>query len=300
LNLLDNQTLWAFVSGSDEDKYIGDIVFGLACLSHRQITSENIVIFIDKPRKSRYVDELFSGTEVYHTHEMLSVFREKSVKKVVVIVTGHGNEKGIQVLSTENEPTEIKPCQLIDIMKEIETLRYGLIVLGQCYAGTFNFLEGVNQTSQLNDYPSSEISIIGATDLHISMSATMNLSTDSNLDKFTCYSEWTANLFIFFFLYHTAFPEDTDGDGYTTVIDTYKIAGIKANKILIQSKQEAFLLMYRHSMILENKGNELKGFSMTQEIIEKAQEDYWESSALVLSSQNPWILNSDLARRLIM
>jgi hypothetical protein len=53
-------------------------------------------------------------------------------------------------------------------------------------------------------------------------------------------------------------------------------------------------------MILENKGNELKGFSMTQEIIDKAQEDYWESSALVLSSQNPWILNSDLARRLIM
>lgn len=92
MNLLDNQTLWAFVSGSDEDKYIGDIVFGLACLSHRQITSENIVIFIDKPRKSRYVDELFSGTEVYHTHEMLSVFREKSVKKVVVIVTGHGRK----------------------------------------------------------------------------------------------------------------------------------------------------------------------------------------------------------------
>jgi hypothetical protein len=300
LNLLDNQTLWAFVSGSDEDQYIGDIVFGLACLHHRQITSENIIIFIDKPKESKYINNLFGDTEVYCTHEMLSVFRKKSVRKVVVIVTGHGNEKGIEVLSAENESTEIKPYQLIGMMKEIETLRYGLIVLGQCYAGTFNFLEGVNQTSQLNDYPSSEISIIGATDLHISMSATMNLSTDGNLDNFTCYSEWTANLFIFFFLYHTAFPEDTDGDGYTTVIDTYKIAGIKANKILIQSKQEAFLLMYRHSMILENKGNELKGFSMTQEIIDKAQEDYWESSALVLSSQNPWILNPDLARRLIM
>jgi hypothetical protein len=131
------------------------------------------------------------------------------------------------------------------------------------------------------------------------MSATVDLSTERSLDSFTCYSKWTATLFIFFFLYHIAFPEDTDGDGYVTVIDTYKIAGIEANKILIQSKQDAFLLMYRYSMILEDEEKELEALLPTQQGLESdARKDYWKSSALVLSSQNPWILNSDLARRL--
>ncbi len=294
MNLLDEKTLWVFISGSDEDRFLDDILFGIACLQHRNIPLGNIIIFVDQPSGMGFVSAhgFPTNINIYPTGEMLSVLSDGKKEKIVIIVTGHGNQNGI---CADND---IKPYGLISLVKEIKNLKCGLIVLGQCFAGTFNFLEVKTQDSRSKKNISPEISIIGATDLHVSISSRVDISAISNLAGFQCNQTWLANLFLFFFMYYVAYPDDTDGDGFTTVIDTYKAAGIGANQLLINTKQHTFLAM--HDLLLQHGGSQPGDGSIIQRLTQKAHNDYLEKSAIVLSAQTPWILHANFARKLTL
>jgi hypothetical protein len=304
LNLLDKSTFWVFISGSDENQYVQDILFGTLCLvKKRDVSTDSIAVFIDKSNESSFIDtsEFPDGITISSTCEMPTILKSKKMDKIVVVVTGHGNERGIQAYLPDKNPYEIRPNEFIELIQEIEGLKYGLIILCQCYAGTFNFLD---VTTHHTNSQLPEISIIGATDLQVSISAEFMIKKDlpikSNARYFECEPKWIANFFLVFFMYYIAFPENADGDELTTILNIYKLAGAQTNKILIKAKQG--LLLYFLSPIRQSLLHDEERLStdnpINQDITTDAEKDYLEKSALLLSSQNPWISNVDLARRL--
>jgi hypothetical protein len=313
LDLIDNSTFWMFISGSDENSHVDDIIFGLSCLiEKRGVSIDSIAVFIDKSINWNLIDQSRFPNEItiHPTHDIENVLNSRKVEKLVVIVTGHGSEKGMQVLSSSGENSEIKPYQLLNLIKNINDLQFGLIILGQCYAGTFNFLDLSNPYTGQS---TPKISIIGATDLQVSISATFSpADLDANSQLLNNSSPWIANVFLTCFMHYVANPVDIDGDGLITVLDIYKAALIKSNKILIKAKSDAFLDMQK-SFAFSNATLDVQRYSAvhheptydsdenkstTEKILDKAEMDYNENSALLLSTQNSWILNVDLAKRL--
>jgi hypothetical protein len=258
----------------------------------RNIEYDNILVFVDQPSGKEFVSAhgFPEAINIYQTCDVFPVLNSKAIEKIVIIVTGHGNQNGIAAT------VDIRPYELIRVIKSINKLKCGLIVLGQCYAGTFNYLEARSQDPITKKNVSPEICIVGATDLHVSISSLVNISTISPLNTFECNTEWLANLFLFWFMYYIAIPQDTDGDGMITVVDTYKAAGIGANELLIFSKQNAFLAM--HDLLLQQGGTHPSSTPIVQRMTQEAHADYIAKSAIVLSSQTPWILHANFARQI--
>jgi hypothetical protein len=294
MDLLDDRTTWTFLSGSDEDRFLDDISFGISCLIHRSISLQNILIFVDQPSGSGFVAAHGFPIDIaiHPTSEFANILQSKLPEKLVVVVTGHGTETGIHA---ENN---IRPYDLINTIKSLQSLNCGLLVLGQCFAGTFNFMDARGKGGKQKNKKVPDICIVGATDLHVSISSTIDISSVSCLSNFNCTKFWLANLFLFYFMFYVAFPEDTDGDGLVTVVDTYKIAGIGANRQLITAKSSAFLEMY--NILAESNINSSSNIPLAQQLEQKARDDYFSTSAIVLTSQNPWILHANLARQLIL
>ncbi len=291
MNLLDEDTLWIFISGSDEDRFLDDIYFSISCLGKRSVKHQNILIFVDQPSGMGFVAAhgFPKGVSIHPTNEIQQILGARNNKKLVAVVTGHGNQKGIQ--ATPN----ISPHTLVNIVKSLQ-IESGLIVLGQCYAGTFNFLEARSLKKE-EAKSSIDICIIGATDLHVSISSLLCIPNSPDFVDLHPKNPWLANLFLFYFMFHVAFPNDTDGDGSISVIDTYKAAGIGANQHLISAKSQAFLEM--HNILIQSDLGQNKG---QQNLIgwldQQAKQDYLANCEIVLTAQTPWILHANFARRL--
>jgi hypothetical protein len=292
LNLLSSETIWVFISGSDEDRFLDDVAFGVQCLIHRGFTTSNILLFIDQQSSLNILSSYPypDGVQIFETCDFLNQVSQKNPTNLVVVVTGHGSENGIDALPT------ISPYKLLGSIKTITNLTYGLIVLGQCYAGTFNFLEArkVDQASKKVIPP--ELCIVGATDLTFSVSVPININSHNILRNFSCTLEWNANLFLFFFMLHVAIPSDIDGDNIATVIDAYKAAGIFTNQRLLNIKQQAFLSFSQ--TLLSSTISQLVQGAVASTLAEQAKQDLANACDGILINQSPWILNANLARKL--
>jgi hypothetical protein len=96
LNLLEPDTIWLFLSGSDEERFLDDISFGVECLVHRGVLASNVLLFVDQPTPLSIISShhYLGGMEVFTTSEIVGKISQKSPAKLVVIVTGHGSEVG--------------------------------------------------------------------------------------------------------------------------------------------------------------------------------------------------------------
>jgi len=284
LELLDNDTIWVFLSGSDEERFISDIEFYIYCLLHREFPSNNILIFIDHPSGINFnsASNLIMGIETYSTIEIQQKLSDKDFKKIVILVTGHGNHNGIAA------ETDIKPHHLINTLKSINNLEYALIVLGQCFAGTFNFLEARSTDPSTKKVIPPEICIVGATNLTYSVSTPICVEETE--------ATWQANIFLFFFMSSVRDKIDLDGDSHTTVLDAYKLAGIHTTETLVVEKKQAFKNIFDN--LVTSTVSQLQSTPVSQELAQKAKDDLLESSEIILLNQDYWILNANLARQL--
>ncbi|ELR98514.1 hypothetical protein [Gloeocapsa sp. PCC 73106] len=291
----DNKTIWAFISGSDEDRFVNDISFGVSCLRHRRFPSINILLFIDqlKDLESNLTDKFPSDVNIYRTSSIESKLSEKNPKNLVIIVTGHGSDKGIDT----NPP--MLPYQFLSILKKNPELEYALVVLGQCFAGTFNFLEAKSKDPQTGTVISPELCIIGAANLTYSISVTIDIEGLPQFEEFSCVKNWCANLFLFFFLLHIAYPKDLDGDGKITVLDTYKAAAIFTTEELIENRQKAFKNIIERLLPTRQDISQIEdSFKVSEKLAEQAREDLIKAYETLLINQDCWILNANLAREL--
>jgi hypothetical protein len=284
LELLDSETVWVFLSGSDEERFISDIEFYVYCLLQRKFPLDNILIFIDHPSGINFNNVCSSMLDIqtYSSSEIQQKLSDKEPKKVVILVTGHGSYNGIKA------DTDIKPYDLINTLRSINNLAYALIVLGQCFAGTFNFLDARSTDPNTGNIIPPEICIIGATNLTYSVSIPIYIK---EID-----TKWQANIFLLGFMVSIRDQIDIDGDGHTTVLDAYKLAGIHTTQELVVAKKQ--VLKSIHENFVTDTISQLTGASASQELTDKAKDDLMESLEIILLNQDYWILNANLARKL--
>lgn len=291
MKLLETDTVWAFLSGSDEDRFLSDISFGVACLQHRQLPEGNILLFVDQPSGANFLPAYGfpDAVEIHPTQKLPTVLTAKAPRKLVLVVTGHGKVNGISA------SPDIQPYKLLEIIKSIQGLETSLVVLGQCFAGTFNFLEAKRIDASGSILP-PEVCLIGAADLTSSLSIAVDLSSVEVVNQFACQLQWNANFFIMHFMSQVANPVDYDGDTRFSVLDAYKAAGIATNQQLLELRRSVLKRFFEE--LLRATIVKLTQNTLAQRLAEKAREDWLAASDANLTHQTPWILHANLARRL--
>lgn len=288
MNLLSAETNWYFLSGSDEDRFLMDIDFGVRCLQYRGFPESNIKLFIDQPSPQGFLQSYnFPGNlAIYPTAQLERELNSATPQQLVIVVTGHGDYGGI----TASPP--IKPYQMLQALRSTNGLEKVLMVLGQCYAGLFNFLEARSYDNQTGQKLHPEICIIGATGLNTSISFTFEGSIVQHIQFPT---RWLANLFLLSFMIQVSQPIDIDGDGLYTAMDAFKFAGIYTNIILQQIKHNAFMEV--SNVLVQRPPQQTQSpISLDQQSLDKLKDLY----SNVLISQDYWILNANFARELIL
>lgn len=219
MSLINNNTKWVlFLAASidPEERHVMDLVFGLQCLELQKINSADIFIYIDGKDRQLLTQLLALGSNnTYQIKESKDFFTDQANnthENMVMFITGHGSIQGIDA------PIPITPYSLLQTIKGSQGLKQAVIYLTQCYAGIFNYISAGRKSE---DEPN--IVIIGATSLHESISS----STQETFLNGPI--PWVANLFLLHIFKWLSKPIDVDGDGKTTVIDSYKYAGVMSN-----------------------------------------------------------------------
>lgn len=291
MNLLSSEVHWLFLTGSNEERFLNDICFGIQSLFSKGVSSEKIKIIADinTPLIAGLIVpfDLPDDIELFETASFDSLVSELNSKYLVIIVTGHGSSSGI-ALHNGN----ISPNSLISILRKSKFLEKTLVVLGQCFAGIFNYLEAKKLDNITGNSVLPEICFLGATNLDYSISSPVDISKGIHTKDFECNQRWIANIFLFYFFQYIVNPLDIDGDNRFTVTDAYKYAGIQSNSHLKETRAMNFLYAIK---------------TITSEVIESSKIEEWKKQSIIdlenffttaLTNQNPWILNAHFSRTL--
>lgn len=295
------QTNWIFVAGgAAEQRHLDDIIFGALVLIKNGVSPTAIHIFTDHPKASNHFEELEMDEQI----KPLSAFFT-SIKDIggsehcVVIVSGHGSPEGIPIIEGEKVIT-ISPSAFLDAVRSVKDIKTATIVLGQCYAGIFNFLDARTEP---------KLSVLGATNLYSSLSSPLGLMQPLTTPKGKeIISAWNANLFLAFFFLWFLHPRDVDGDGKLTLLDAFKFAGTESNrhvqsaKINLNSQVDSAKKKFdEHTASTPPEGIDVIQFETEKLLTLKALEsNIKELMSLIYTHQEPWILHPDLARETIL
>ena len=250
-------------------------------LREKNVSDEQIYIFDDFAQKDLH----YSSVEINHrTFDLLDfqkILSEIKSDSAIIIVTGHGSAKGIPILSTGR----ISPKSIADSLRSISNLKIGIVVLGQCYAGIYNYIDASTNPNLI---------VIGATNLHNSLSAPLTPRNPILYQNKKIFDNWNANFFIYFFMDWILKPVDIDGDNKFTIMDAYKYAGFKSNQKLEEIKID-------HSKKIKNllfKDEEIKQKPSPSDKLETEASDkkLEEELKILYLHQEPWILNANTAR----
>ncbi len=310
MSLLTHQTRWILWSPSKsdpEERHIYDVAFSLLCLESKGVDPKDIILIIDGGG-SEFIKERIriasrNDYTIYKTENLFEIFdNTNSYKNLVLIVTGHGSVDGILAQSF------IKPYPLIHRIKTITNLKCGIVILGQCYAGIFNYINAqavyprrekllirlirmaqykfFKNNIHPNILQECPVVIIGATNLHESISISIK---EEFLDSLPI--QWVANTFLAMFFKWIKEPIDVDGDGRFTLMDAYKYAGSKSNDVNKQNKKDDFFKPFLELQKL----SEIVLLPKTPDIvaeIKSLEEQINKTIYMRFVHQESWILNS--------
>lgn len=199
-----------------------------------------------------------------------------------MFVSGHGSPYGM------DGAQPITPNRLLNALKNTHNLNNVIVYLGQCFAGTFNY---VNAGRGNGTGP--EIIIAGATNLHESLSL-------STTEKFLLIEfPWYANVFLLHVFKWMSRPFDVDGDGAYTIMDSYKHAGMWSNYSNKQYKTNGFMKIideyneYKRLKAIADHDSGNDDINADNALNSKAKyEIYINQLDLHYIHQECWILNS--------
>lgn len=258
------------------------------------ISSDDISIYVDGQDRVN-ISVLFSiaSTNKYEIKETSNFFDDLQVNEyenIVMFVTGHGSEMGL------DSKAAITPYGLVGALKETNNLEKSIIYLGQCYAGIFNYI----RAGRAKDSSEPEIVLIGATNLHESLSS----STEEVFPSGNAL-RWIANLFLLHVFKWISEPHDIDGDNHNTIMDSYKYAGVMTNRSHKKIKSSCFVRMIdQHSEYrdYEKKVQQSTGnvhLDMQNKLsLQAAEEKYLSLLDTNYTHQECWILNSIPAQQI--
>lgn len=234
MSFIQGDTRWVlFLSsrGEPEDRHVLDLAYGLFCLESAGISPSSIFIYIDGEGRER-IEQLMSlgsanSYQIGRSEDFFVDLESNSSPGMVMFVSGHGDINGIDAVSP------ITPYRLITAIKSASSLSRAVVYLGQCYAGIFNYIGAGNRLRNAPDGP--DVILIGATSLHQSISS----STTERL--LSGELPWVANIFLLHVFKWISNPFDVDGDGRTTIIDSFKYAGAVSNHQNKEVKAKSFM-----------------------------------------------------------
>lgn len=293
MQLKKNNTKWVFFLGisngkDPEQRHIFDLAYGIKCLEANGIQAKDIEIYIDGINRTNISALIQTGTNnTYNIKSTKEFFKDKDKNQhenSVIFISGHGGPLGIDADSL------VSPHTLITSLKQTPNLKNSIVFLGQCFAGTFNYIPARKSKTEKVD-----IILIGATSLHSSLSS-------RTTEKFLNNQElsWVANVFLLFVFKWFEKPVDIDGDGKYTITDCYKYAGCMANHFNKANRSSSFeqsieardrykqkKIDYERSRLLDPALEKIKALELR-----RAVEDYDRSCDIYHTHQECWILNS--------
>ena len=299
MGLIQSRTKWVlFLSSSEpdpEDRHIHDLVHGLMCLESAGISPNDIFIYVDGANRQN-IRNLFSIATINQyviasTDTFFLDLRDNRHENLVMFVTGHGSEAGIDAV------VPITPYMLMNALKAAPGLDKVVVYLGQCYAGVFNYVNAGRGRGRDQNGP--DVILIGATNLHESLSSsTQEQFPNGNL-------HWVANLFLLHVFRWISAPHDIDGDGLNTIMDSYKYAGIGSNKLNKLSKTNSFgqmvdtHIMHKQAVQVASVRTGVPQVdSQNQLRLMAVRSQYYNLLSVNYVHQECWILNSYPAQQI--
>lgn len=288
MSFIGENTTWALLlssNGNPESRHVQDIAFGLFCLENAGIDPSHIRIYIDGSGRHSIEQFVSSGSHnhhnVYNSNDFFADLAKNTNDNLVVFVTGHGTPYGI------DGQAPISPHRMITEIKSSPNLKRAVVYLGQCYAGVFNYIGAGNRLTPGS--AGADVVLIGATNLYESIS----VPTTENLPS--GQAQWVANFFLLYVFKWISAPIDIDGDGISTIIDSFKFAGAASNmqnkKLKIDSFRRSMdlhaRLLQAREDVTQHPGDATKILTVTAletQVIEELSVRY--------THQEPWILNA--------
>lgn len=295
MSLRSQNTSWVMflpaTKPNDLHRHVMDLVYGVYCLEQAGIRPQDIHIYIDSCGQN--VDNSFLDASTYPykskpTAQFFTDLQQNAAENLVMFVTGHGGLFGLDA-----HPT-ITPSQLISSLKATPTLQTAVLYLGQCFAGTFNYVNAGKEKGE-----NLEIILAGATNLQ------QSLSMSTSQQFLTQRLPWLANVFLLNVFNWFLRPRDIDGDGTLTIMDSYKFAGIAANHMNKNGKNGGFVEImdmlheYREARALADKDTGDSKQNMKNQVESEAKyKQCIDQLGLHHTHQECWILNSRPAQKL--
>ena len=288
MSLIKEATRWVLflaARGEPETRHILDLAFGLYCLESAGIPQANIAIYIDGNDRQIISQLVGSGTSNQYVIKTSDDFfidqQQNSHENLVMFVTGHGSIDGIDAVKP------IRPYPLLKAVKDSPNLVQAVLYLGQCHAGIFNYI-GAGRSNGDTKKPDPNVIIIGATSLHESLSASTNEQLGSGPVS------WIANVFLLHLFKWVSAPIDVDGDGRTTVIDSFKYAGSMANgvnkDVKMSTSHKSFDLRMKCAMAEQN--HQAQQTLASGIALQAANAQYFNVMNVGHIHQESWILNA--------
>lgn len=282
-----SDSLWVFIACSNEARHLDDIIYGATTLLKLGVAPASILVFVDHPTPEAHLRPYGLGAALPMTHLVTGMQAAGPAKNVVVVVGGHGDVVGLR---PSGSPT-VGPSALLNAVRSVPGISVGVILLTQCYAGVFNYLDTRN---------APPLVMVGGTNLNPSVSAPLRLKAPIPLaDQTAGLQEWSANIFAFHFFNWLSLPMDVDGDGDVNLIDAYKYAGASSNSMLREAKTGLFSQVQASTERLK-----LVSGAALDPIAKKLLRDAIELERrraldMLYLHQEPWVLNAHLARDVI-
>ena len=201
-----------------------------------------------------------------------------------------GDEKGIMGRKV------IQPEPFYKLIRERGELKNVVVVLGQCYAGVFNYTNArAYRDKETGEQLSPNMIVLGATNLHESISTPFT-GTSLCGDRI-----WVANTFLAFFFGWIRDPRDIDGDGRYSVTDAFKYAAIFSNRLHKKAKGlgviEGLVAYDKFKEVGQSLDSNPKNEQLNLELksLAKVIENELDTRFV---HQESWILNVEKAREL--
>jgi hypothetical protein len=296
--LLNDDTLWIFVTCSQEARHLDDVVFGVDVLRARGVANDRILVFCDHSKVAPHLDPY-----AIPTRPVTSLAAELSSlpahRHAVVIVGGHGHVAGLGNIPAPPSLPILPAHQLFSAVRGIPGLALGIVILSQCYGGVFNYADALA-------YP--QLVVIGATNLNPSLSMTISIRDPiRQADGSEGLRTWLANIFTVAFFSWLRSPTDIDGDGRNTLMDAYKHAGATSNEMLRSGKSGLFVQARKLEKSvgeteeqLANVAPDVDPTGLTRQLLTLQLGAQRQQLAEVLQNlylhQEPWVLHANLAR----
>lgn len=190
-------------------------------------------------------------------------------ENLFIIVSCHGGPKGIGVNGL------IRPHNLISAIKGNANIVNCISILGQCYAGVFNYTNVADQNKK--------IIYIGATGLRSGFSILRTWNQPPAVS-------WSANVLVYYLAEWLENPEDVDNDGVFSVMDMYKYATCYTN--LLTNKAEIDLTSkYIEEKIRIEYSKQQNGGVLDKQL-QLDHDANEELLAYIFLHQECWILNA--------